>query len=423
MVQVSVDGSPIGSMSERSLAQRTALVPSNVRSLFSGIFSTVEDELHLSLSLLGEKDNPSTNNVREFVELLGLGHLVARNPMSLSGGEKVRVGVAIQLIKQPELIVLDQVFDQLDSSNRHQLASVLAECARNGAIVVETHASPSTLAGHFDQNILLDETFDLPARDRINETSPNLISLSAISAPVILRCTNIEYSYPTKGFVLGPISFDVVAGSCVAVVGPNGSGKTTLLKALGGLIEAKYAQYSVQSASCLQELAQLKRRDRHKWAMFAQYAFQDPSDQLYKATATAELEENARRIGLPTAAVRDRLSQVAISLGIEKYLSSNPLSLPRAIQRLVMLGAILVASPPVVLLDEPTADLDSSQKRDLAAALRTFMRNGGACIMISHDDEFVSKLSNQRLRMEAGAIASRDKLNSTCETKAQGGMG
>ena len=406
LVHVSVDGSPITSMSERSLAQRTALVPSNVRSLFSGIFSTVEDELHMSLSLLGKKDDPGASAVGEFIALLGLSHLVARNPMSLSGGEKVRVGVALQLIKQPELIVLDQVFDQLDIASRYQLASILQACARNGAIVVETHASASTLAGHFDQNVLLKETIDLPARCSNDETQPSSISHPAISTPVILRCKSIAHAYPATGFVLGPISLDVQAGSCIAVIGPNGSGKTTLLKALGGLIEARYEQCSIQSASCFQELAELKRRRRHKWAIFVQYAFQDPSDQLFMGTAQAELEENARRTGLPTAVVRDRVSQVANSLGIDKYLSSNPLSLPRAIQRLVMLGAILVASPPVVLLDEPTADLDSSQKCDLAAALRAFMQNGGACIMISHDDEFVSKLANQRLRMEAGVLVS-----------------
>lgn len=395
----------LAELSSRDLATRTALIPSNVRTLFSGVFETVIDELNFSFSLLGNESSDKGNSVDSIIDELALRPLSQRDPFSLSGGEKVRVALALQLIKNPSLIVLDQSFDQLDHDNKDLLLRILKSRCNKGSIVIEAHATKDAMFGEYDAIYSLDAS-PCNLRPWMDGGSAEVQSNVPASNPqleTLLRIGNLEFSYGGDAFVLGPISFQVHSGDSLAVVGANGSGKTTLLKSLGLLFDASFDEYWVLDRNNTRQ-SPPKKKLRHVWSRSVQYAFQDPTDQLFRSTVAEELHENAVRGGGLFSSVQAKAYHVADQLGLRSLMQTNPLALPRPLQRSVTIGAILVASPPIILLDEPTAELDECQKENLFVAIHEYLSGGGACIIVSHDKEFTRRACNRRLTMDNGKL-------------------
>lgn len=434
-------------------AELVALVPSNPSLVFSCISNSVLREMEFSFEFLGR--NVDSTAILSLLDRLELRPLSDRNPITLSGGEKIRAAIAVCLAKSPEILVVDQVFEELDSISERLIRSVLNhEKKTRGLIVIEFHSRAPTSPEIQDHNWmfitpdgLVQGSFAdcwravagsapdllpqfpragarLQQRYGVNYGSPPL-SAAAVAGPFVKRngvellkrsephgvsessqnvaaiVRDLEFTYCGKtAFCLGPISHSFPAGRATAVLGRNGAGKTTLLRCLGNVNQGWHGEVSLGANG------PTKSDPLHVWARHALYCFQNPDDQLFFTTVRVELSETAQRIRDNKFPVDEEVDRVASGLGLASHLDASPLDLPRAFRRLVTLGSALVASPRLLLLDEPTGGLDEMLAKRLIRLFQDYLTAGGTIVMVSHDYDFVAELADDVLVLEGGKIES-----------------
>ena len=445
------DGIECASLGPLERAALVALVPSNPTLVFSCISKSVVREMELSCQFLGR--GVSTSEILKLLDRLDLTALVGRDPLTLSGGEKIRAAIGVCLAKSPQILVVDQVFEELDSVSEHLIRSVLdQERMARGLIVVEFHSRAPAARGLEGQSWM----FITPAGlvqgsfgdcwGRVAKTAPELlprfprigallqrrygitynsppVSEALVLEPFARRdgagvpkagspdrgsaarpcpaavVSNLEFSYLGQAaFRLGPVSHSFPAGRATAVLGRNGAGKTTLLRCLGNLNQGWRGEVSLGVDG------PARSDPLHIWARHALYCFQNPDDQLFFTTVRAELAETARRIRHSGFAIEDEVRRVASGLGLASILDAAPLDLPRASRRLVTLGSALVAAPGLLLLDEPTGGLDGQLTGRLVGLLREYLDGGGTIVMVSHDYDFVGEVADDVLVLENGGV-------------------
>ncbi|OGA17024.1 MAG: hypothetical protein A3I63_08470 [Betaproteobacteria bacterium RIFCSPLOWO2_02_FULL_66_14] len=416
------DGTDVVDIPPRRRARLIGYVPTNVSALFSGLRSTVEGELDLSLDLL-EITGPDREEAKsEVVDALDLRKILHRDPFSLSGGERVRAGVAMVLVKSPTLIILDQVFDSLSEKARWHLRGVLKEYTRRGGAVVEMHAYAPPWGADTDQCIVLGPSRPLLGSygDLVAGLDPFLLDdyrwetraprldthrARPTTCDTQLHAAQTTFTYGVGRFELGPVNLDTQCGEAIAIVGPNGAGKTTLLMTLGALLLPHGGSIAVTSRGAI-ALAPQDSREGYQWASKVLYAFQEPDDQIYCKSVAQELQETARWIGAADPAWAQAIVE---SLGLQDVLEASPMNLPRPVRRLVCIGSVLIAKPPIALLDEPTTRLDRAQRVRVKEALRMYLEQGGTCLFVSHDPGFVRELATRTLHMADGRIVQDER--------------
>jgi energy-coupling factor transporter ATP-binding protein EcfA2 len=226
-----------------------------------------------------------------------------------------------------------------------------------------------------------------------------------VPAENVAVATDMVYHYQGTGaFTLGPINFSIPKGKVTAILGPNGSGKTTLLKCLANLLPGREGQIAWAGLN-------LRPSDPiWAWTPHALYCFQDPDDQLFMETIEGELRCTARYAAkneLPDSSVEP----MATSLGIKPYLILSPLDAPLSVRRLTLIGAALLATPKLLLLDEPTLSLDAEQVELLTSELKRYTDAGGTVVAISHDYDFVAEIADNVLLMKDGEIVNQVERN------------
>lgn len=210
--------------------------------------STVENEIAFGLESLGKSSQEIETEIKRTAEALGIVHLLHRSPAALSGGEKRLVTIASVLSLSPPMIVLDEPFAHLDWDSAERIRTVLRDLHLQGKtlLVIEQHMNP--LMGDVTRCLVLDKgvlRFDGTAE----AAWPVLIAEHLLpSYPIkekngtremepLLRLKELSHEIDGKA-VLRQVSFDVMEGEILGIVGRNGSGKTTLIKHFNGLLIA-----------------------------------------------------------------------------------------------------------------------------------------------------------------------------------------
>lgn len=206
-----------------------------------------------------------------------------------------------------------------------------------------------------------------------------------------LVCTGITYAYPGQETFLEDIAIHVESGERLGLVGPNGSGKSTLLLCLTGLLKA--------SGTRILDGEALKPGEPD--GAHIGLVFQSAEDMLFMPTVLEDVAFGPQNLGLSPEAARSRAEVQLDRLGIADLAGHNGLKLSGGQQRLVALAAVLAMEPPVLLLDEPTANLDDPSRRRLLAVLGDLP---GSLIMATHDHAAVKAVCSRALVMEAGKI-------------------
>lgn len=206
-----------------------------------------------------------------------------------------------------------------------------------------------------------------------------------------LVCSGINFAYPGQVTFLDDLALTLESGERLGLVGPNGSGKTTLLHCLTGLLPASGARVLDDEA-----LPPGEPDGAHVGLVF-----QNAEDMLFMPTVLEDVAFGPQNLGLDQAAARERARRELERLGIEELADRNGLQLSGGQQRLAALASVLAMEPPVLLLDEPTANLDDPSRARLLALLRELP---GSLIMASHDREAIRTVCSRVMLMERGAV-------------------
>ena len=214
-----------------------------------------------------------------------------------------------------------------------------------------------------------------------------------------LEINHLKYAYPDGSAALRDVSFRVLPGECVALLGPNGSGKSTLLLHLNGILPEKISGADTVKvfgeALSPANLAGIRRE--------VGLVFQDPDDQLFCPTVAEDVAFGPQQLGLPAAEITARVQQALAQVGLAGFEARATHHLSHGEKRRACLAGVLACAPKILVLDEPTSDLDPRGRREFKALLR---RLPGAKIIATHDLELAVELCARAIVLDRGQVVA-----------------
>jgi cobalt/nickel transport system ATP-binding protein len=212
-----------------------------------------------------------------------------------------------------------------------------------------------------------------------------------------IEITDLKYRYADGTDALRGISFRVLPGECVALLGPNGSGKSTLLLHLNGLLPEKPGADGVVKIYGKSAVAEHLQDIRRQVGL----VFQDPDDQLFCPTVAEDVAFGPQQLGLTEAEVAGRVKNSLGRVGLAGFEDRATHHLSHGEKRRACLAGVLACEPLVLVLDEPTSDLDPRGRRELKAMLRLLPATK---IIATHDLELAVELCARAIILDHGQI-------------------
>ena len=220
----------------------------------------------------------------------------------------------------------------------------------------------------------------------------------------VLELHRVSYRYPRSDrLALSEVTLDVSPGELVVVAGSSGSGKSTLLRVACGLVPHFHGGEFAGRAL----VAGMDTREHGPGELAAAVGtlFQDPESQVVMGTARAELSFPLENRGDPPAAVARGVEEAALALGIAHLLDRSTATLSGGELQRLALGAALAGKPALIVLDEPTSQLDPVAGDELIASLRRLNEDYDAAVLIAeHRLERVLGLADRVLALEGGHV-------------------
>ena len=357
------------------------------------VLGAVERDVAFGLECAGVPAGVIPARVEEALEMAGAAHLRGRAIGELSGGERQRVALAAVLAPGPGLVLLDEPTSQLDDDAAGSLMEVLRRLAAGGAAVVMAEHRSDRARPAADA-VLAVRAGRIVAAEAAQAPPP--APAPGATGPVRLRMEGIHAGHPGRP-VLAGAALEVRAGEVVTISGANGSGKSTLLRVLAGL-HAPDAGAVVLDG---REVTGLPAERRFPALAMVP---QDPGRHLLTERVDAELEVALRASPLPPRERGERVRRQLEELDLADVADRHPLDLSVGQRERVALGAVLVADPGVIALDEPTRGMDPARKAALAALLRARAAAGAAVVVATHDAAFARAAGDRALTMAGGVL-------------------
>ena len=220
---------------------------------------------------------------------------------------------------------------------------------------------------------------------------------------VLLETKKLTFTYPDEPEpVLKELSFTVNQGELIVVAGPTGSGKSTLLR----LFKQEIAPFGKLTGDILYEGTPLYRLDKEKAAREIGMIFQDPENQLVMDRVLNELAFGMENLGMDSVTMRKKVAELAHYFGIHSLLNKPIHELSGGQKQLVNLASVLLMEPKILLLDEPTAQLDPVAAKDFLHMLNLINKEFGiTIIMVEHHLDEILPICDRLLVLSGGKIS------------------
>lgn len=216
------------------------------------------------------------------------------------------------------------------------------------------------------------------------------------SAPASLEVRGLAFAYPDGHQALFGVDLTVERGERVALLGPNGAGKTTLVLHLNGILRAGAGTVAVAGLPVDKgNLAEIRRR--------VGVVFQDPDDQLFMPTVREDVAFGPAAAGLRGAALDARVAEALERVGMAAFADRPPHHLSFGQRRRVAVATVLAMRPEILVLDEPSSNLDPASRRELADILRSL---DVTVLMVTHDLPYALELCARSAVLSDGVIAA-----------------
>jgi energy-coupling factor transporter ATP-binding protein EcfA2 len=221
----------------------------------------------------------------------------------------------------------------------------------------------------------------------------------------IVNLQNVTYKYPlTQEPVLNNINLQVNEGEFVAVIGPNGAGKSTLCYAIAGFVP----HFFKGEMSGTVEVAgrESSKSSLHEWVLNVGLAFQNPFNQISgaKYTVFEEIAFGLENIGVPRDEMLQRVNDAMKLTDISNLADRSPYSLSGGQQQRVALTSILVMQPKVLVLDEPTSQMDPIGTREVFGTIRAMAEKGMTVILVEHKMEWIANFADRVVALHESQI-------------------
>ena len=211
-----------------------------------------------------------------------------------------------------------------------------------------------------------------------------------------LEVRDLAYAYPDGYQALYGVNLTVARRERVAVLGPNGAGKTTLVLHLNGILKAGHGSVTVAGMDVTGEhLLEIRRR--------VGIVFQDPDDQLFMPTVREDVAFGPANLGIRGDELDARVRKALDQVGMLDYIDRPPHHLSFGQRRRVAVSTVLAMQPEILVLDEPSSNLDPASRRELADILLDLELT---TLMVTHDLPYALELCPRAVILDDGVIVA-----------------
>lgn len=211
-----------------------------------------------------------------------------------------------------------------------------------------------------------------------------------------IKFTDVHYTYPNGYEALRGVSFLITHGERVALLGRNGAGKSTLLLMSNGLLLPQSGEVNIGDVPVVKKTLPLIRQS-------VGMVFQNPDDQLFMPSVEEDVAFGPLNMKLPQDEVERRVTDSLKLVGAESLRKRQPTQLSGGQKRRVAIATVLSMEPSVLVLDEPTSNLDFAARRDLLNVLHEFTHTQ---LIATHDLAMVRELCPRSIVIDAGRVVA-----------------
>lgn len=211
-----------------------------------------------------------------------------------------------------------------------------------------------------------------------------------------IKFDNVHYAYPNGVEALRGVSFTITHGEHVALLGLNGAGKSTLLLQTNGLLLPSSGEVNVGGVPVTEKTLRLVRQS-------VGIVFQNPDDMLFMPTVREDVAFGPLNMGLPDEEVDRRVDAALREVGCEYLGNRAPFQLSGGQKRMVAMATVLSMEPNILILDEPTSNLDMMARHQLIEIVRRFKHT---VVLATHDLDLVRELCPRTIVLEDGRVSA-----------------
>lgn len=348
------------------------------------------------------------------VRLLGGVHLLKKPVTAMSQGQLRLMLVARALVRKPEVLLLDEVTDGLDSRARTALLEALERASELSTMIMTTHR-PETLPGWIGRQIALEngKAVDGPMPETAPEpektpapvaSAPELGGIRGCSARIAIKDASV---FIDRVPVLHDINWTINPGENWAVLGGNGAGKSTLLRLLAGDEIVAYGGEIVRElprqGGVVDRLENLRKgvrlvSDRQQ----ATYTYDITGEEL----VFSGIDNSVGVYREPSGEELEQVADILASLHLEFLAKRTIRSCSTGEFRRLLLARALAGEPDLLLLDEPFSGLDAPSRNEFFALLNQLARQGVQMILVTHHKADIFPAITHMLQLENGRISA-----------------
>lgn len=240
-----------------------------------------------------------------------------------------------------------------------------------------------------------------------------------------IEVRNLKYRYPdARRFALDDVSCQIERGEFVGVIGRNGAGKSTFTQALLGLVPNFY--HGAYGGSVTIDGQNVRESSVDELCRKVGLVFQNPFNQVTgsKLTVYEEIAFGLENFGVPPKEMRRRIDAAMELLDIAQYKDCAPFDLSGGQMQRMALAGIIVMEPEVIVMDEPTSQLDPQGSEDVFRAVDVLRAQGKTIVMVEHKIEKIAAYSDRVMLLDEGRLVAMDTPRAifSCDDLAEHGV-
>ena len=214
-----------------------------------------------------------------------------------------------------------------------------------------------------------------------------------------LQISNLAFAYPDGNQALFGVNLTINKGERVALLGPNGAGKTTLVMHMNGIHPTMQGEVRVAG-----ELVDVKNKDSLKSIRSkVGIVFQDPDDQLFMPTVGEDIAFGPFNMGIRGDELNAVVDEALTQVGMLEFKDRAPHHLSFGQRRRVAVATVLAMKPEILVMDEPSSNLDPASRRELADVVRSL---DVTIVMVTHDLPYAMELCERSVILSGGVIVA-----------------